>query len=68
MLRSRLILQSVREPIALFDANLDSLLVNNAFSDLYGEDLQQSSRSLAEIGDGVCRTTPSCCSASATCC
>ncbi|CAM5242392.1 sensor histidine kinase [Rhodanobacter lindaniclasticus] len=57
VLRSRLILQSVREPIALFDANLDSLLVNNAFSDLYGEDLQQSSRSLAEIGDGVWNDT-----------
>ncbi|MEO9079765.1 MAG: CHASE3 domain-containing protein, partial [Rhodanobacter sp.] len=38
--RSRLIFQAVREPIALFDANLGSLLVNNAFSELYGEDLQ----------------------------
>ncbi len=51
--RSRFILQSVREPIALFDADLRSLVVNNAFSDLYGEDLQQSSRPLAQIGDGA---------------
>ncbi|MGS1013847.1 sensor histidine kinase [Rhodanobacter sp. UC4437_H4] len=53
VLRSRLILQSVREPIALFDANLNSLLVNNAFGDLYGEDPQQPSRTLVEIGGGV---------------
>ncbi|MEO6799870.1 MAG: ATP-binding protein [Rhodanobacter sp.] len=51
--RSRLILQSVREPIALFDTNLRSLLVNNAFSELYDEDLQHVSRPLAEIGNGV---------------
>lgn len=51
--RSRLILQSVREPIALFDANLRSLLVNNAFSELYDEDLQHASRPLLEIGDGA---------------
>ena len=51
--RSRLILQSVREPIALFDADLNTLLVNNAFSELYDEDLQNASRPLAEIGDGV---------------
>jgi len=51
--RSRLIFQAVREPIALFDANLNSLLVNNAFSELYGGDLQEKSRALAEIGDGA---------------
>ncbi|MEO7050716.1 MAG: ATP-binding protein [Rhodanobacter sp.] len=51
--RARLILQSVREPIALFDANLCTLLVNNAFSELYGADLQRTSRPLTEIGDGV---------------
>jgi len=55
--RSRLILQSVREPIALFDANLRSLLVNNAFSELYGEDLQQPSKDLTEIGGGVWNDT-----------
>jgi signal transduction histidine kinase len=51
--RSRLIFQAVREPIALFDANLDSLLVNNAFSELYGGDLQHQSQPLAEIGNGA---------------
>jgi signal transduction histidine kinase len=51
--RARLILHSVPEPIALFDANLCTLLVNNAFSELYGEDLQQTSRPLTEIGGGV---------------
>ncbi len=55
--RSRLILQSVREPIALFDADLRSLLVNNAFSEMYGEDLQQAPRPLAEIGDGAWNDT-----------
>ena len=51
--RSRLIFQAVREPIALFDANLNSLLVNNAFGELYGGDLQEKSLPLAEIGDGA---------------
>ncbi len=51
--RSRLIFQAVREPIALFDANLNSLLVNNAFDELYGGDLQEQSLPLAEIGDGA---------------
>ena len=51
--RSRLIFQAVREPIALFDANLNSLLVNNAFSELYGGDLQQQSKPLEEIGNGA---------------
>ncbi len=55
--RSRMIFQAVREPIALFDANLNSLLVNNAFCELYGEDLQQSSRPLVEIGDGAWNDT-----------
>ena len=57
VLRSRLILQSVREPIALFDANLNSLLVNNAFGALYGEDPQEPSRTLTEIGGGVWNDT-----------
>lgn len=51
--RSRLIFQAVREPIALFDAKLDSLLVNNAFSELYGANLQNQSQPLAEIGNGA---------------
>ena len=51
--RSQLILQAVREPIALFDENLHSLLVNTAFSELYGLDPQRRPQPLAEIGDGA---------------
>jgi PAS domain S-box-containing protein len=51
--RSQLIFQAVREPIALFDENLRSLLVNNAFSELYGMDTQQGAQALAEIGNGA---------------
>jgi PAS domain S-box-containing protein len=51
--RSRMIFQAVREPIALFDQNLDSLLVNNAFSELYGMDTQQRSLPLTGIGNGA---------------
>ncbi|MEO8857568.1 MAG: ATP-binding protein [Burkholderiaceae bacterium] len=53
--RSRLIFQAVREPIALFDENLRTLLVNNAFGDLYGLDPAQTAVPLAEIGDGAWR-------------
>jgi PAS domain S-box-containing protein len=51
--RSRLIFHAVREPIALFDENLNSLLVNNAFAELYGMDSQQGSVQLAQIGEGA---------------
>ncbi|MEO8809761.1 MAG: ATP-binding protein [Rhodanobacter sp.] len=51
--RSRLILQAVREPIALFDADLRSLLVNNAFSELYGKELQHEPKLLVDMGDGA---------------
>jgi PAS domain S-box-containing protein len=51
--RSQLIFQAVREPIALFDENLRSLLVNNAFSELYGMDTRHTAQPLAEIGDGA---------------
>jgi PAS domain S-box-containing protein len=51
--RSQLIFQAVREPIALFDENLQSLLVNNAFSELYGMDTKQGAQPLAEIGNGA---------------
>jgi PAS domain S-box-containing protein len=51
--RSQMIFQAVREPIALFDENLKSLLVNNAFSELYGMDAQQGAQPLAEIGNGA---------------
>ncbi|HWU75608.1 MAG TPA: ATP-binding protein [Rhodanobacter sp.] len=50
--RSRLIFQAVREPIALFDADLNSLLVNNAFSELYGQD-QRQAQPLAQVGNGA---------------
>ncbi|OOG59722.1 ATP-binding protein [Rhodanobacter sp. C03] len=51
--RSQLILQAVREPIALFDGNLHSLLVNTAFSELYGLDPQQRAQPLAQMGEGA---------------
>ncbi len=52
--RSQLIVQAVREPIALFDASLGTLLVNAAFGELYGlpPDFRQS-LPLTEIGDGA---------------
>ncbi|WP_235580220.1 ATP-binding protein [Rhodanobacter sp. Soil772] len=53
VLRSQLIFQAVREPIALFDENLNSLLVNNAFSELYGMDSGQRSQPLVQIGEGA---------------
>ena len=34
--RAQMIVQAVREPIALLDAQLRTLLVNAAFSELYG--------------------------------
>jgi PAS domain S-box-containing protein len=52
-LRSQLILQAVREPIALFDENLQSLLANTAFCELYGLDPQQRSQPLAQMGQGA---------------
>jgi PAS domain S-box-containing protein len=51
--RSRMIFQAVREPIALFDGNLKSLLVNNAFGELYGMDPAGSAVPLTEIGGGA---------------
>ena len=51
--RSQLIFQAVREPIALFDQDLNSLLVNNAFSELYGLDPQARSQPLSQMGDGA---------------
>jgi len=51
--RSQLIFQAVREPIALFDQDLNSLLVNNAFGELYGLDPQARSQPLSQMGDGA---------------
>lgn len=53
VLRSQLIFQAVREPIALFDKDLNSLLVNNAFRELYGMDPGRNAQPLAGIGDGA---------------
>jgi signal transduction histidine kinase len=51
--RSQLILQAVREPIGLFDESLSSLLVNNAFSELYGIAPGQRAQPLAQTGNGA---------------
>lgn len=51
--RSRLILQAVREPIGLFDKTLRSLLVNPAFSEMYGVDPEQHRQELATTGGGA---------------
>jgi signal transduction histidine kinase len=51
--RAQLILQAVREPIALFDDKLDVLQVNNAFSELYQMDRQAHAQPLVQIGDGA---------------
>ena len=56
VLRSQMIVQAVREPIALFDEQLRSLLVNAAFGELYGLDLDprhQRALSLPQIGNGA---------------
>ncbi|MFC5743906.1 ATP-binding protein [Dyella tabacisoli] len=56
--RSQLIVQAVREPIALLDAELQTLLVNAAFGELYGLSYNQGhaqaqSLPLAELGYGA---------------
>ena len=53
VLRSQLILQAVREPIGLFDENLRSLLVNAAFSEMYGLAVDQPAQALESMGDGA---------------
>jgi PAS domain S-box-containing protein len=52
--RSREIVQAVREPIVLLDEHLRTLLVNNAFAELYGLDADEAeSLPLAAVGDGA---------------
>jgi PAS domain S-box-containing protein len=52
--RSQLIVQAVREPIAMLDASLRTLLVNTAFAELYGFDTESDTNPpLNEIGDGA---------------
>ncbi|MGO4703482.1 sensor histidine kinase [Dyella sp. 2RAB6] len=54
--RSQLIVQAVREPIALLDSKLCTLLVNAAFGELYGiPPSNRHSLPLVEIGDGAWR-------------
>lgn len=56
--RSQLIVQAVREPIAMLDADLRALLVNTAFAELYGSDPDGGKRPpLDEIGDGAWKDT-----------
>ncbi|KAF1004846.1 MAG: Phytochrome-like protein cph1 [Luteibacter sp.] len=52
--RSQLIVQAVREPIAMLDGDLRTLLVNTAFGELYGFDPEGGKNPpLNEIGDGA---------------
>jgi PAS domain S-box-containing protein len=52
--RSQMILQTVREPIALLDAKLNTLLVNAAFREIYGlAEGREHGLALAQIGDGA---------------
>jgi len=51
--RSQMILQAVREPIALLDHNLRTLLVNAAFSELYGVSEESRSEYLEDTGQGA---------------
>jgi len=53
--RAQMIVQAVREPIALLNAQLCTLLVNTAFSELYGlpQEDQRELRALQEVGEGA---------------
>ncbi|MCX7512946.1 ATP-binding protein [Frateuria sp. STR12] len=53
--RSQMIVQAVREPIALLNAQLCTLLVNTAFSELYGlpQEDQRELRALQDVGEGA---------------
>jgi len=56
--RSQLILQAVREPIAMLDGNLRALLVNTAFAEVYGYDVENDHNSpLEAIGQGAWKDT-----------
>ncbi|MGE7139248.1 sensor histidine kinase [Luteibacter sp. NPDC031894] len=52
--RSQLIVQAVREPIAMLDRQLRTLLVNTAFAELYGFDPEGDQKlPLDQIGEGA---------------
>jgi light-regulated signal transduction histidine kinase (bacteriophytochrome) len=48
-----LIVQAVREPIAMLDGKLNTLLVNAAFAELYGVDDHTTSLPLGSLGNGA---------------
>ncbi len=52
--RARTVLQTVREPIVLVDAQLRVVMHNTAFADVYGlHDSEVHGTPLAEVGDGA---------------
>ncbi|NID17188.1 ATP-binding protein [Luteibacter yeojuensis] len=54
VMRSQLIVQAVREPIAMLDRQLRTLLVNTAFAELYGFDPERDRKlPLDQIGEGA---------------
>ncbi len=53
VLRAQMILQAVREPIGLFDANLQALLLNAAFREMYGEGTAGVGQQLGSMGNGA---------------
>ncbi|TAL75043.1 MAG: PAS domain S-box protein [Rhodanobacter sp.] len=55
VLRSQMIVQAVREPIALFGEHFRTLLVNTAFAEMYGLDVHQRGAlpPLPEMGHGA---------------
>lgn len=51
--RSRIIVQTLREPIAVLDPDLQLLMSNEAFAEFYGtEAIQRAGVKLDEVGDG----------------
>ena len=51
--RSRIIVQSLREPIAVLDPELHLLMSNEAFGEFYGaESVRRANITLDEVGDG----------------
>ncbi|MET0808392.1 MAG: ATP-binding protein, partial [Pseudoxanthomonas sp.] len=51
--RAMAVLQTVREPIVLLDANQQVIMHNAAFSELYGLDKDTSVHALDEVGEGA---------------
>ncbi|MET7142038.1 ATP-binding protein [Xanthomonas sp. PPL139] len=51
--RAAAVLQTVREPIVLLDGTQRMMMHNTAFAELYGMDLADPPKMLADVGDGV---------------